>query len=229
MAGNRDDIIKDVLDNSELARQLVPNKFKFTSQQGRIRRQKLIISAKKLSINNSIKDITLAQVCEEAGIPRASAYHFFPNINEVFLALKYLNAIEMIEAMEKVEISYYDKWAEYVTELMKAIINEVQSDPSKAKLIYGTNTPDLEGDRFGEQVNNKVVKLIYKRMASHYQMPDYDDIEKQMLVSFSIVDSIFTLSYRQHRQITEAYVNEAIVASIAYLQNYLPESLPLKI
>lgn len=84
MSENRDDIIEDVLDNSELARQLVPNKFKFTSHQGRIRRQKLMMSAKKLSINKPIKDITLAEVCEEAGIPRASAYHFFPNIAAVF-------------------------------------------------------------------------------------------------------------------------------------------------
>ncbi|WP_230658887.1 TetR/AcrR family transcriptional regulator [Psychrobacter sp. I-STPA10] len=228
MAENRDDIIEEVLDNSELARQLVPNKFKFTSQQGRIRRQKLIMSAKKLSIIKPIKDITLAQVCEEAGIPRASAYHFFPNIDAVFLALKFLNAIELIEAMEKVDINQFKHWQDYVTALMESIVDEVQADPSKAKLIYDTNTPDLEEERFGEQVNNKIVKLIYQHMADHYQMPKYNDIQVQLLVTFSIIDSIFTLSYRQHGQITSDYLQEAMTASLGYLHSYLPESLPLK-
>ena len=37
MSENKDDKIEDVLVDSELAKKLVPNKFKFTSQQGRIR------------------------------------------------------------------------------------------------------------------------------------------------------------------------------------------------
>lgn len=228
MIKTNDDIIEDMLVNSELARQLVPNKFKFTSQQGRIRRQKLIMSAKKLSTTKPIKDITLAEVCEGADIPRASAYHFFPNIEAVFLALKFLNVIEMMEAIDSVDIKQLNGWQDYITALMKVVIIEVQKDKSKAKLKYDTNTPDLEEDRFGEQVNNKVVKLVYHRMATYYQMPSYEDIKTQFLVAFSITDSIFTLSYRQHGEVTEGYLKEAIVATIAYLRCYLPENLPRK-
>lgn len=228
MTEDSDDIIENVLDNTELARKLVPNKFKFTSQQGRMRRQQLIMSAKKLSINNSVKQITLAQVCEDAGIPRASAYHFFPNIDAVFLALKYLNTIEIIDTMQKVDISGFDRWQEYISELVEVISKEVQADPSKARLIYDTNTPDLEGERFGEQVNSKVAKLTYERMAERFIMPKYDDIHLQFLVTFSIINSILTLAYRQKGQITDKYINEAITASIAYLRSYLPDSLPLR-
>ena len=38
MSKLHEDKIEDVLVDSELAKKLVPNKFKFTSQQGRIRR-----------------------------------------------------------------------------------------------------------------------------------------------------------------------------------------------
>lgn len=133
----------------------------------------------------------------------------------------------MIEAMEAVDIHQFNRWQAYVTALMQATVNEVQADPSKAKLIYDTNTPDLEGERFGEQVNNKVVKVIYQHMAEHYQMPKYKDIQKQLLVTFSMIDSIFRLSYRQHGEITPVYLQEATTASIAYLRCYLPENLPL--
>lgn len=101
MNNSRDDIIEDLLVNSDLAKKLVPNKFKFTSQQGRIRRQKLLSAAKKLSETHTINTITLADVCEEADIPRASAYHFFPNVEAVFLALRFLNAIRSSKSSSK--------------------------------------------------------------------------------------------------------------------------------
>ncbi|MFP3354368.1 TetR/AcrR family transcriptional regulator, partial [Pseudoalteromonas sp. SIMBA_153] len=86
------------------------------------RRQKLLAGAKKLSETHAINDITLAAVCEEAGIPRASAYHFFPNIEAIFLALLFLNAIEILEMVETVDIGNYDRWQGYLTALIDRCI-----------------------------------------------------------------------------------------------------------
>ena len=58
------DLINDVLVDSELAKSIVPNKFKHTRKQGRVRRQKLLIAAKKLSETHNIEDITLVDICE---------------------------------------------------------------------------------------------------------------------------------------------------------------------
>lgn len=228
MSDNKDDKIEDVLVDSELARKLVPNKFKFTSQQGRIRRQKLLMGAKKLSETHAINDITLAAVCEEAGIPRASAYHFFPNIEAIFLALRFLNAIEILEILATVETVDYDRWQAYLTALVECCVNIFHSDQTKAKLIYDTNTPDFEGDSFGEAIDHQIVQLVYKRLSERYEMPNYEDIEDVLLVTYSIINGIFTLSYRRHESITDSYLQEATTASIAYLRCYLPEKLPRK-
>lgn len=228
MSDNKDDKIEDVLVDSELARKLVPNKFKFTSQQGRIRRQKLLMGAKKLSETHAINDITLAAVCEEAGIPRASAYHFFPNIEAIFLALRFLNAIEILEILATVETVDYDRWQAYLTALVECCVNIFHSDQTKAKLIYDTNTPDFEGDGFGEAIDHQIVQLVYKRLSERYEMPNYEDIEDVLLVTYSIINGIFTLSYRRHESITDSYLQEATTASIAYLRCYLPEKLPRK-
>lgn len=155
MSENKDEKIEDVLVDSELAKKLVPNKFKFTSQQGRARRQKLLAGAKKLSETQPINDITLAAVCEEAGIPRASAYHFFPNIEAIFLALRFLNAIEILEIVETVDIGNYDRWQGYLTALIDNCVTIFHNDETKAKLIYDTNTPDFEGDSFGEDIDHQ--------------------------------------------------------------------------
>lgn len=228
MSENRDDKIEDVLVDSELAKKLVPNKFKFTSQQGRARRQKLLMGAKKLSETQSINDITLAAVCEEAGIPRASAYHFFPNIEAIFLALRFLNAIEILEILTTVETVDYDRWQGYLTALIDHCVTIFRNDETKAKLIYDTNTPDFEGDSFGEDIDHQIIDLVYKRLSERYEMPNFDDIQDTLLIAYGIVNAIFTLSYRRHQSITNEYIQEANTAFIAYLRCYLPEKLPRK-
>lgn len=228
MSGYKDDKIEDVLVDSELAKKLVPNKFKFTSQQGRVRRQKLLMGAKKLSETMAINDITLAAVCEEAGIPRASAYHFFPNIEAIFLALRFLNAIEILEVLATVETVGYNRWQGYLTALIERCVHIFNEDQTKAKLIYDTNTPDFEGDGFGEDIDHQIVRLVYERLSERYEMPKYDDLEDTFLITYGIVNSIFTLSYRRHAIINEHYIQEASTASIAYLRCYLPEKLPRK-
>lgn len=228
MSERKDDKIEDVLVDSELAKKLVPNKFKFTSQQGRVRRQKLLMGAKKLSETHAINDITLAAVCEEAGIPRASAYHFFPNIEAIFLALRFLNAIEILEVLATVETVNYDRWQGYLTALIERCVNIFHKDQTKAKLIYDTNTPDFEGDGFGEDIDHQVVNLVYQCLSERYEMPKFEDVEDILLVTYSIINGVFTLSYRRHASITDNYLQEATTASIAYLRCYLPEKLPRK-
>ena len=67
------------------------------------------MAAKKLSERHNIQDITLVDICEEEGIPRASAYHFFPNVEAIFLALRFLNYMDTFQALEKVEVSNFDR------------------------------------------------------------------------------------------------------------------------
>ncbi|PID37797.1 MAG: TetR family transcriptional regulator [Pseudomonadales bacterium] len=229
MAEKRDDKIEDVLVDSDLAKQLVPNKFKFTSHQGRIRRQKLLMGAKKLSETAHIDDITLADVCEEAGIPRASAYHFFPNVEAIFLALRFLNAIESLAALSQIKTDDYNRWQGYVTAIIDTGVSLLHEDKTKARLIYEANTPEFSDDSHGKKIEHQVAKLVYDNLASRYEMPDYDNIENVLLISYGIVNAVFTLSYRIHQEITEEYRQEAITACIAYLRCYLPEKLHHKL
>ena len=228
MSKQFEDKIGDVLVDSELAKKLVPNKFKFTSQQGRVRRQKLLVGARTLSETRAVNDISLADVCEEAGIPRASAYHFFPNVEAIFLALRFLNAIEMFEALDAIDAGDFNRWQAYLTALVEEGARIFGEDKVKAKLIYETNTPDFEGDGFGTQIDYQIIELFYNKLAQRYVMPELDDIKDVLLVGYSIANGVFTLSYRLEGSITEHYTQEAITAAIAYLRCYLPEKLPAK-
>ncbi|MFW2176418.1 MULTISPECIES: TetR/AcrR family transcriptional regulator [unclassified Moraxella] len=226
MASSYDEKIEDVLADSELARRLVPNKFKFTSQQGRLRRQKLLAAAKELSATRPISQITLADVCEKADIPRASAYHFFPNVEAIFLALRFLNAMEIFKKLEAVDSQKYSRWQAYVTALVDTGVEVIQADPTVARLIYETNTPDFEGNAFGSEIEKEISNLVYDKLSAHYKMPNLDTIKQQLLVAYGLVNGVFTLAYRSEQKITDSYRQEAITAVIAYLRCYLPENLP---
>lgn len=221
-----DEKIEDVLVNSELARRLVPNKFKFTSQQGRLRRQKLLAAAKELSASRPIAEISLADVCEKADIPRASAYHFFPNVEAIFLALRFLNAMEIFKKLQAVDAKKYSRWQAYVTAMVDTGVEVIQADPTVARLIYETNTPDFEGNDFGSEMEKEISQLIYNNLAEQYKMPALETIQKQLLVGYGIVNGIFILAYRSDKEINDTYRQEAITALIAYLRCYLPENLP---
>lgn len=226
MVSSYDEKIEDVLVNSDLAKRLVPNKFKFTSHQGRLRRQKLLAAAKQLSATRPIYEITLADVCEVAGIPRASAYHFFPNVEAIFLALRFLNTIEIFKNLQAVDPSAYTQWQEYITALVNTGVNVIQSDATVAKLIYESNTPDIEGTDFGSEIDKEITTMAFEALNNNFKLPNAKNLKTICLVGYAIINGIFMLSYRTHQKITDEYHQEAITALLAYLSNYLPNHLP---
>ena len=221
-------LINDVLVDSELAKNIVPNKFKHTSKQGRVRRQKLLMAAKKLSEKHNIEDISLADVCEEAGIPRASAYHFFPNVESIFLALRFLNYMDTVQTLEKIEVSSFERWQDYVADILRKSVKLFNTDITKNKLMYGSNTPDFDGSDYEDRVDTNMVSMIVGKLSAHYNMVSFNDIEEKFLIVYTMTHSIFALSFKQHNEITQDMGEEAITAAIAYLRCYLPEYLPLK-
>lgn len=130
--------------------------------------------------------------------------------------------------LEIVDIGNYDRWQGYLTALIDECVEIFHNDETKAKLIYDTNTPDFEGDGFGEDVDHQIVNLIYKRLSERYELPSFNDIQDTLLIAYGIVNAIFTLSFRRHQNITDEYIQEANTAFIAYLRCYLPEKLPRK-
>lgn len=226
MTERSSDLIKDVLVDSELAKNIVPNKFKHTSKQGRARRQKLLMAAKKLSETRDIQDISLADVCEKAGIPRASAYHFFPNVESIFLALRFLSYIETFKALEKIEVHDFKRWEDYLAQVIRQSGQVFNNDVTKNKLMYGANTPEFQDHDYDERIDINMVGMIVGKLSDYYDMSSFEDIDDLFLIAYGIIHSIFALSFKQFDEITAEMCEETIKASVAYLRCYLPEHLP---
>ena len=215
--------------DSALPTELMPGKFKFTSQQGRARRMQLLASARELLCERSPEEVSFADVCEKAGIPRASAYHFFPNIQSVFVGLRLLHAHAMLHALENLEAIPGESWRDYFFRLVDTGAGIMRIEPAATKLIYGGLGGMLEAQQLGRELDARLARLTLDGMATRFQLPDWPEREAIVAIAFTILDSVFRLSYRRHGEITPWMVEEAKRAAIAYLRSYLPEYLPAKL
>lgn len=215
------------LSDDLLQKTLPPGQFKFTSKQGRARRMQLLNAAKELLQERASEDVTLAEVCERAGIPRASAYHFFSNIQAVFLGLRVLHAESLIEALAEVRSADFSNWREYFGALIDQGAQALLRDPAATRLIYGNLGSLSEARRLGEVLDARLAEMALQGLKQRFQLPQWEQQDHVFAVAFTLVDSVFRLSWRQRATITDWMIEEAKRAAISYLRNYLPELLPL--
>lgn len=214
------------LSDDLLQKTLPPGQFKFTSKQGRARRTQLLNAAKELLLERASEDVSLADVCERAGIPRASAYHFFSNIQAVFLGLRVLHAESLLEAAQQLDAQEFDRWGDYFCALIDTGAQVMHRDVAAAKLIYGHVGDPASGRRLGQALDARLAQLALSGMTRRFQLPPWDQQEQVFAVGFTLVDSLLRLSWRQHGDITPWMTDEAKRAAISYLRNYVPEHLP---
>lgn len=213
------------MDNDLLTRALPLDQFKFTSKAGRTRRLQLLKAAKELLQSREPQDVSLADVCERAGIPRASAYHFFPNVQAVFLGLRHLQAEALVEAAIGMEQQEFAQWQQYFGALIDAGAKVMRDDPAATKLTYG-NFGLSEARKLGEVLDSRLAQIALQGLAQRFQVLPWEDQERAWAVAFTLVDSVLRLSWRQYGAITDAMVEEAKRAALCYLRSYLPEYLP---
>ena len=134
--------------------------------------------------------------------------------------------MEIFKKLETVDAKQFSRWQAYITAMVDTGVEVIQADPTVARLIYETNTPDFEGNAFGSEIEKSISQMVYNKLAEHYKMPALDTIYQQLLVAYGIINGVFILAYRSEQEITDSYRQEAITAVIAYLRCYLPENLP---
>lgn len=211
---------------ASLAPELTPRKFKFTSEQGRTRRTQLLAAARELLAERQAEEVSFADVCERAGIPRPSAYHFFPNIQAIFLGLRVLHAEILVEAVLGLEGQEFESWRDYLGAMIEVGVQATFSDPAFPRLVYGTSLTLKEFRQLGQDLDRRLADITLEGITRRFQIPEWDTREQCFAVAFTIIDSLMRQSYRREERASEWIVAEARRAAVAYLRLYLPEVCP---
>ena len=214
--------------DASLAPELAPRKFKFTSKPGRDRRTRILAAARELLQQKSPDEVSFADVCQKADIPRPSAYHFFPNIQAIFQGLRLLHAETLIQTAISIEEETFRTWEEYLRRLIDVGVEVTVSDAAFPQLIYGYGPDFAETREIRKNLDNRLARLALLGMEQRFVLPEWDKREEVFAVTFAIVDSILRLSFRTRGELAADLIEESKRAATAYLQSYIPAFCPAR-
>ena len=189
--------------------------------KGRQRREQLIDAAASLLERHTPDALSLKDIAARAGIPVGSAYHFFSNANDVFAALAQRFGDTLFEVLEAPYPDQADSWQTVLGVAIERAAQLYRGHPAYQQLILGGKAPpDIKlADRVHDQ---QIGHLLLRVVPGHEDMPE--GAVDRFFFATEIVDLMFTLSVMRHGTMTEEMVNEAKLACVGYLGEYLHHS-----
>lgn len=213
----------DKLVDASLSPDLASRPFKFTSKQGRNRRTQLLTIALEFLREKSPEEISFADICKEAKIPRPSAYHFFPNVEAIFHGIRLLHSESLIEKSLLLKRESFDSWKTYIERSIDVAVEVTNKERAFPRLIYGYRMSNPEMRQVGQELDAKLANLAKLGLMDRFELPELEQADRIFGVAFSIADSLLKHSYRTYGDFTTWMVSETKKATISYLKNYLPE------
>lgn len=213
----------DKLEDASLSPDLASRPFKFTSKQGRNRRTQLLTIALEFLREKSPEEISFADICKEANIPRPSAYHFFPNVEAIFHGIRLLHSESLIEKSLLLKRETFVSWKKYIERSIDVAVEVTKKEIAFPRLIYGYRMSHPEMRQVGQELDAKLANLAKLGLMDRFVLPELEQADQIFGVAFSIADSLLKLSYRTYGDFTPWMVEETKKATISYLKNYLPE------
>lgn len=202
---------------------VTPLKSRRSQARGDERREALLRAACLLLETTDVGDIAIPQVAQHAGVPPSSAYHFYRDPRHLLVDAARLLAREF--AGEAVSIVAPKDWKGAVREYLKFGSTYYNSHPAFRRLIFSqTTTAAIRDAACGE--DRSFANALERIIRSNFALPDDDSISRAFFNAIQIADLLFGIAVRERGLIDDAGLEEAILASTAYLNIYIPDRLP---
>jgi AcrR family transcriptional regulator len=188
---------------------------------------KILDAAHHLIDEQPEREISLYDVAEEAGVATGSVYHFFPNIEGIYIALVERYDRKFAEIIRATEPEQGVNWQQLLvrhTEASRQYINEHR--PALMLIIGPLRTwQSRQVDTIGDAA-------IARAMADNYNqylvLPESPAAEVILHHAIRMLEGFWELSFQQHGFVTDEMSAETNRAMIAYLRLYWPEYLPIR-
>lgn len=187
-----------------------------------VRYNLLLDAAHGLLLTREIGEIGLYQVADRAGVPAASAYHFFPSPGAIFAALAERYQAELTTLLEAARPPADGRWQTLLRETASLFVQRYNQNLPMSKVILGgVVRPELV------QSEQNFVEMTAMRLTvlcdTLYHMPVIRDLQHRLHVMLTLVNAVWALSFSRHGCITPEFEADASVAAIAYCRTFLPE------
>lgn len=170
------------------------------------------------------EEITLAMIAERAEVPLPSVYHFFPNRNAIYVELASRFHADLA-ALSRTPIDPAPmRWQDLLRIRQVRGRDYLNMHPAALRLFMGAGvsaevrTLDLRG-------NSSLAVRRAEEVRTRFDCASLDELERWLAISFGLMDGIWAISWAEHGIVTDDYMEEAWLATVAYLRCYLPEVL----
>lgn len=193
-------------------------------ERGRARFEALVDALEALLAEQEPDQIGLYQIAERAGMPPASAYHFFPTKNAAFLALaeRYLEHFRRT-GLQPIDVAE-GSWQDAFRAGHGRAVAYYNAHPPAMKLLFGAQ-PLLEISFADNTANQDIANQVLGEFHRAFHLPFIRNPERKFLIGMAIADTIWRISFQENRMITPDYAEEATRATIAYFRTFLPDNL----
>jgi len=204
---------------------LLATRKKTLHARGIERRARLLEVARTLLETRELDELTLGEVAAEAGVPKGSAYFFYADIEDLYMSLQSELQIELIEHLRAPIRQRLRRWQEVTTILNARGMAYYSSNPAARRLQIGPKTsPELkQRDRRSDLT---IGELYERHIDQAFVLPQLPQRVQIFFRAVEIADLMFSLSVLESGIITPAMCGEANRAANAYLESYLPATLP---
>ncbi len=196
-----------------------------TQARGRLRRQILLAAARELLETHDLDALSLADVAAHAGVPKASAYHFYANVHQLYGDLSRVIAVELREDQFQPIETAVAGWQDVMAAAIERGAAFFNASTAARQLILGPKSPP-EIKRSDRQADYELARSIQAQIGLRFILPELPGRDDLFFRAVEIADLMFCLSVLDHDRITDAMLDEARKAAVAYLGLYLPSILP---
>lgn len=195
-----------------------------TQKRGKARREQLLIAASKLLLDHEVEGITFKEIYEFAGIPPASAYHFFDNIDSLYKALYDRFTEELFEYMVQVPDPIENNWMVVTDNLIDKAIIFYNTNVAARRVVLNSKMPVGVISEADKRAGQKIEQLLNK----YFKLPEFSNRSEIFILATKIVHLFLSISVTQHGIITKYLNEESKNGFKGYMRVYLPEKLELR-
>ena len=196
-----------------------------TQARGEEKFDKLLDAAHTLIEERGVDQFSLADIAKKAGVATGSAYHFFPSLEAIFIALVERYDQKFAEIVsERVDVSVVDTWPDLLSTHFENARKFINANPPALILIIGPGRSwqSKQVDTIGD---SNIANAMVANFEQLFVLPNYPPPAQLIHMGIRILEGIWELSVQQHGHVTDEFSRETTKAVTAYLRLYWPRYL----
>jgi AcrR family transcriptional regulator len=196
--------------------------------RGQEKFDKILDAAHSLIEEQGVDELSLADVAKKAGVATGSAYHFFPSLEAIFIALVERYDIIFTEIVSQpIDSASADSWQDMLGLHFDNARDFINSNPPALILLIGPGR-SWQSKQVDTISDSNIANAIVVNFERTFVLPDYPPPVQLVHLGIRILEGLWELSVQQHGHVTEEYCRETTRAVIAYMRLYWPLYLERK-